>query len=161
LTNKVAFIFLLLLLSFSSLIAQNQPNFRQKILVLSNSPQLLDTLSVVPESVIVHDFYTHQSICFSIKNDSISLNINQLDTMKTIIQYRVFPFSLKKKYALYDSLSTQRAGENVFMTTEKNAQKTLDAPAFLQYNGNYTRGISAGNAQNLALQSDFNLQLSG
>jgi hypothetical protein len=161
LTNKFAFVFLILLLSFSCLLAQNQPTFRQKTLFLSTIPQPLDTFSVVPESVIVHDFYTHQAIDFSIKNDSISLTINSLNSVKSIIQYRIFPFSLKKKYTLYDSLSTQRAGENIIIATEKKTTTTLDAPSSLQYSGNYTRGISAGNAQNLALQSDFNLQLSG
>jgi hypothetical protein len=157
--------FLFFLFGFSSLIAQNEPTFRQKILFLSTTPQSLDTFPIIEESVVVRDFYTHQILHCVIKNDSIALKINQLDTVKSIIQYRVLPFSLKKTHTLYDSLTTQPAGENIFISTEKklenSLENSLDAPPLLQYKGNYTRAISAGNAQNLALQSDFNLQLSG
>ncbi len=141
--------------------AQNTPTFRQKIITLTQKSQLLDTLSIVPESVIAHHFFTHQPVLILLKNDSISLKMKNIDSIKAVVQYRVLPFLFKKKYALYDSLSIKSAGENILLSTEKKSENTLDAPPLLQYNGAYTRGISAGNAQNLTLQSDFNLQLAG
>ncbi len=86
------------------------------------------------------------------------------ETTRLQASWRSFPFDFEKKFARLDSAKIQRREERdaiAYDFSPFEAQKDLfDAPG-IRYTGNYTRGFSIGNSQNLAFNSNLNLQMDG
>lgn len=134
-------------------------NQRDTFLYLSSDSIVLDTLSLVPESIIVDGL---SADCYSIDPYSAVLKFHgscdRPDSLR--VRYRVFPFSFQKKASLskfsYDSLRVFRSYTNTEQADLKSLQfKSLD------YTGAYSRSMNVGNNQSLSLNSNFNMQVSG
>ena len=155
-----------LLLCSSGVYAQKLPNSRRsKSVLITSDTLLLDTLSIVPGSVIV-----------SQKNLSLSDSVYFLLPIKSLliwqapiegevqISYRVFPISFDKPYSHKDTsaiykLDAKNPDPFRFSTIEK--QVDIFSMGGLNKFGSISRGVMFGNNQDLSINSNLNLQLSG
>ncbi|MCF8246104.1 MAG: hypothetical protein K9J37_15450 [Saprospiraceae bacterium] len=165
--SRIFYIFLLAILP--TLAAAQISNLRSKTIPVLTLPQLLDTITVVPGSVEVTDAATGEHISpqfFTLKNNRISFDTTYIipHTSYLFIKYRVLPFNLAAPLARLDTSVLKKPGD--FLTGYQydpyaDEQRPLLPQRGLDYNGNYTRGLSFGNNQNLVLNSQFNLQMAG
>lgn len=144
-------------------------NLRSKTLPVLSSPQLLDSLTVIPQSLTVTNPKTGERISpqnYTIENNRIQFD-SSFSTLHSsfAIKYRVLPFDLAAPYARLDSSIFIRDPANRLIGTPYDPYAEEGRPLLpqkgLDYNGNYTRGLSFGNNQNLVLNSQFNLQMAG
>ncbi len=149
--------------------AQNLSNIRYNVFSIQSDTLKLDSLSIVPGSVAVRYFYTSEIVD---SNDYIVKAFESrliwkrkpaVDSIK--IFYRVYPFSLAgeayhKSYAGYVQ-STAMAMAKPYSYQPDMVQTKLVDFGNLDYNGSFSRSIALGNAQDVSLNSSFNLQLSG
>jgi hypothetical protein len=159
----------LLLALLPILAAAQLSNLRSKVIPMLSIPQLIDSLTVIPNSVEVRDAATGQSISpqfFTLKNNQISFDTSIVNRQSSIvnIQYRVLPFNLTAPLSRLDTNTLQKPGDRLIgyaYDPYADEQRPLLPQRGLDYNGNYTRGLSFGNNQNLVLNSQFNLQMGG
>ncbi len=165
--SRIFYIFLLAMLP--TLAAAQISNLRSKVLPVLAMPQLLDTLTIVPNSVEVADAATGQRILpqfFTLKNNQISFDTSIVNRQSSIVnlKYRVLPFNLAAPVVRLDTSVLKKPGEQLIgyaYDPYDDEQRPLLPQRGLDYNGNYTRGLSFGNNQNLVLNSQFNLQMGG
>jgi hypothetical protein len=160
-------ILLLFLLSNTNTInAQALSNIRTKTFFVKSDTIKLDTLSIVPNSIIIstgtkvlnkEDFrlFPYQSLL-------IFYNKPQSDSC--IISYRVFPFNLAQETKHKDFQQKKLGDIGILMNPfeyRPEEEKSNFSFGGLDYSGSLSRGISFGNNQDLILNSSLNLQLSG
>jgi len=158
--------------------AQSNPfsNQRSRILPFQVADYELDSLTILSESVRIFLANPDSSQAeiqldsgyFSIQNMRLFiLKINkELQAKYPLlwIQYRVLPFNLGKTYTHFDSLKFNIEDQSGILDFSYNPfQKEETDLDFgkLDYNGSFSRGLSFGNSQDVVLNSNFNLQLSG
>ncbi|MBA3681319.1 MAG: hypothetical protein H0W73_09175 [Bacteroidetes bacterium] len=142
-------------------------NPNQKKLYSSVADTLvLDSLSLVPGSINFKTFpdsantplinYKMHALIFSGKRpDSI------------LVSYKRFPYNFEHKYfhkdpsALYTDLSKPNNPYTINYNNVNNKQDQLFQNDGLNKNGNISRGISFGNNQDVVVNSNLNLQVSG
>ncbi len=148
---------------------QGLSNIRVKTLSLQKDTLRLDSLSLVPHTLqlktvdgriidsTTYDLFPFASILvWKQKPNSDSLRI----------QYRVFPFALANKRFNKDYNVYRKANQNAVLSPffyspdEVSANNLIDFGT-LDYNGNFSRGLSFGSNQDVVLNSAFNLQLQG
>ena len=147
---------------------KNLSNIRSTLIQVEYPQQVLDTLTIIPNSLSLTDPSTNQNIdssSFQLDNASIIWQIPE-DSLPDNLwaSYRVFPFNIGKSLSRFDSIDTQKAIDESVIGFEYNPfaqQQSLINFKGLNYNGSFARGISFGNNQDLVLNSSFNLQLAG
>lgn len=156
----------LLLLFFVQLAAAQKPavlsNLRKKRIAIKENLVKLDSMSIVPNSLVVQDVLPST---YKINELTSTLTWITLPAQPYVwVSYRVFPFSLNavvKRYD-YDSVRYNFTIEKP-VTYGLNYQQ--DNPLFdfgnVKSEGSFERGISFGNNQDAVLKSGLNLQLSG
>lgn len=127
---------------------------------------VLDSLSLVPGSINFKtfpdsvsapkiDYKTHALIFSEKKPDSI------------LVSYKRFPYNFEHKYfhkdpsALYTDLSKPNNPYTINYNNISSKQNQLFQNDGLNKNGNISRGISFGNNQDVVVNSNLNLQVSG
>jgi hypothetical protein len=143
-------------------------NPNQKKLFKSVSDTLfLDSLSLVPGSVNFKTFPELDSLSFPKVNYSIhALIFSGKRPDSILIVYKRFPYNFEKKVfhrdpnALYTDLSRPNNPYNINYNTVTK-QDYLFQNDGLTKNGNISRGISFGNNQDVVVNSNLNLQVSG
>lgn len=131
-----------------------------------------DSLTIEPTSVRLWDIQTNQwiddSSYIKVKNSFIILKepVHNSPLVNRILRiiYRVLPFDLSKKYFRLDESKINSLAPPLPVEFEYGTNPTTNTPIFekgLEYNGNYTQGLSLGNAQNLVVNQNFNLNLAG
>lgn len=129
-----------------------------------------DSLSVAPSSFFIlnSNSDTLSPSLYSLIFESANLVLSDSIISKNdsiILVYRCFPFDLTKKhYHKKFAFIADTTAEYQYLY--KSPRKNLDVSDPLglegfQKSGNLSRGISAGNSQNLSIASDMNLQLAG
>ena len=128
----------------------------------------IDSLPLVDNSVLVYnknkELITDTSYKLNALHSSIQFNKSiAVDTF--YITYRVLDFKTDSVY-FHKNPAFQIPLHGFVMNPfeykpEDNLKTVLDLGSGLNYTGNYTRGLSFGNAQSLVTNSSFNLQLSG
>ncbi|HFB99584.1 MAG TPA: hypothetical protein ENJ53_02155, partial [Phaeodactylibacter sp.] len=130
----------------------------------------LDSLTIVPESVVIFDKKNNQVIdtsFFYVKNSTVFFKnkTNSLPKNTTLkIKYRTFPYALDHTFAHLDTTLIRRKNNGTYIGIDYSPferQRGLLDQKGLDYNGSFARGISFGNNQSLVLNSSFNLQLAG
>ncbi len=141
------------------------PN-QKKLYTAVSDTLVLDSLSLVPGSVNFKTFpdsvnepkidYKIHALIFSEKKpDSI------------LVSYKRFPYNFEHKYfhkdpsALYTDLSKPNNPYTINYNNISNKQDQLFQNDGLNKNGNISRGISFGNNQDVVVNSNLNLQVSG
>ncbi len=172
---KKSIITLLFVFAFADAIAQVLfSNLRSKTIAVVADTLQLDSLSIVPESVVLTD-----AKGFPISSDNYKLlpesgqlillpalvsdTSNRQNTL--LLHYKVFPFLFTKSYQHKDSrvFKPDESGKiNPFVYSGEN-KKNADffASEGLNKSGSISRGVAFGNNQDVVLNSNLNLQLSG
>lgn len=136
-------------------------NLRQKW-VQTNSPSfLLDTLSLVPNSVQVSGI--HDSL-YTV--DPVNARISWRQTLpfdSVLVRYRVFPGRLNASVQrmVFDSVMNNFMGKPYVPDFGRAADQRFFEFGDINYNGSFGRGIAFGNSQDAVVTSNLNLQLSG
>jgi len=171
--KKTPYIFFLFILTASGLFAQDFSNFRLKNITIDNDSIVLDSLSLIPGSIIITDAsgLTPDSSKYVIDLAKGLLVItdknyfeNELKNKNLQISYRVFPVSFAatrrhKKTSIINDPTTEIV--NPFLYKYENTTEDVFKWGSLNRSGNISRGISMGNNQDLVVNSSLNLQLSG
>ncbi|MCB0515530.1 MAG: hypothetical protein R2798_11000 [Chitinophagales bacterium] len=157
------------ILSYGQVAAQNLSNLRYKKLYLTSADTVyqFDTLSVVPQSFLASFHEKPLSPDDYLLNEkSATIRINNPfyigDTLT--FTYRVFPFYWEKKHYHKPLSENQSYAFQPF--TEIQPLAPADTLSLFNQkgiiaNGSISRGITTGNLQDLAVQSNLELQLLG
>jgi hypothetical protein len=140
---------------------------RNQIIVLQSDTLIKDSLSIIPQSFkILNGAY--QTGDFYIKNNLIlKKNRDTLSPQILHIEYRVLPYLLSMPRRRLDStqIRPKMVGgipiEYDYAPDNFSQSDNLFDTKSLNYSGSFARGISVGNAQNLVVNSAFNLQMAG
>ncbi len=143
-------------------------NIRFKSIALTGDTLKLDSLSMVPNTLVVKapDGTVIDSSSYTIKAFESKLIWKQKPTVDSIKAFfRVYPFALAdetyhKSYARYMDGNANSLLRPFIYNPEEVGNKLIDFGS-LDYNGSFARSVSFGNNQNVTLNSLFNLQLSG
>ena len=162
------FAFILLLLFVNLANSQGLSNIRYRSYVLHVDTLLLDSLSIVPNTLTIRNLNGElvDSSTYSVKafeSKVIWKNKPSADSVK--IFFRVYPFALahetyNKSYQQYVDATSNELLRPYIYTADEAQNKLIDFGS-LDYNGVFARGISFGSNQSVVLNSLFNLQLSG
>ncbi len=139
---------------------------RTKIISVEQGKIILDTLTLVPGTFKIlykgNNLDTNAYFLDEIKGVLYIKDSAYLDTIE--VSYRVFPFNLNKTYAHKSAMNIEQ-GEikfnNPFKYTLDNKVEDIFNTGGLNKSGNISRGITVGNNQDLAVNSNLSLQLSG
>ncbi len=147
-------------------------NLRTKTIAIpSNMDTLvLDTLSIVPSSLKLFLLDNKQPIdtttyqFYAAKAQLIWQTKPSSDSIKAT--YRVLPYALTKTYTHKDPKQVLSPGEQAPQWYHYNLRKQQKAPDIfdlggVNYSGSFGRGISFGNNQDLVVNSNFNMQMTG
>lgn len=146
-------------------------NLRVRNVAHARDTVVIDTLTVLPQEVIL---YSESAVIdtarYTIKDRLlIWRKPPQLNTIYRL-RYRVLPFRLDaptahKDTAWFLSPKTITNGKTAVYTYNPQGYANRTPSIFdykgLNYSGSLARGVSVGNAQDLVLNSQFNLQLNG
>lgn len=142
-------------------------NLHWKLLPCSPDWQILDSLPVNASTLSLHQEYDGPvlDLPFELENSQIrfreSATIPCPDSLW--VQYRTLPAVWQESLSRIDSQSITTGVEEpmlIYDPFEAPEDPLLDFQG-MNYRGNFTRGLSFGNNQNLVLNSSFNLQMAG
>jgi len=147
--------------------AQQSPssNWRRITLLSFTSAEPLDTLLILPHTVQIKEKNSHRLIDTAWYRVQFNQLIWKIDTAQLQppfeITYRTLPASLAQSWRLLDTTKLRQpsilGGTRIAIRDEA----ALIDFRQLNYSGNFSRGLSLGNRQDLVLNSSFNLQLAG
>jgi hypothetical protein len=150
-----------------SLSAQNLSNLRSRKLALNADTVQLDSLSLVPGSVIItsKDGNLLNDSAYKI-NYARSLLISSRSLSDSIfVSYRVFPFFFPATYqhrSLAEAkISSDGGAMSLVLPRKTSGNVPLLGNDDLNKQGSIARGISFGNNQDAVVNSQINLQLNG
>jgi hypothetical protein len=153
--------------------AQDFSNFRIKTITVLSDTILLDSLSIIPKTLLITradgsspDTSTYRTdyangLLF-VKNHVQFYN--DPNGNKLTLSFRVFPFLFTKvqRHKKINLINTyQQAVENPFLYHYETVTEDVFKWGTLNKSGNISRGVSFGNNQDLVVNSSLNLQLSG
>lgn len=137
-------------------------NLRKKTISTRETTIILDSVSLVPGSVIIEGvspfFYRLDEV-----NASITW-LQQPEPERVLVIYRVFPYKLNavKSRLNYDSIRFNfLASKPVTIRTAAKESNPLFDFGTIKSEGSFGRGISFGNSQDAVVSSSLNLQLNG
>lgn len=142
-------------------------NYREKQLVLNDDTLLIDTLSIIPSSEVLKfaDGELIVSSKYTIDYAKSTLIIDsQLRGKEVSVAYKVFPILFTKPYQhkTLSQIEQSDPGKNDYFTLKEQPNRSdLFSVNGLNKNGSISRGINFGNNQNLSVNSNLDLQLSG
>ncbi len=163
---KLALIWLLLCASYFAS-AQLSTNQRQKkINVFAGAIIPLDTLSIVPQSfkIVGDDGMSIDTSLYRIDFAKAVLFWKGIKEQRIAIGYKVFPILFAKSYYHKDFKQIEQLpiDNSKFYTFQPQlAENTLFSLNGLNKSGSISRGIMFGNNQNLSVNSNMVLQMSG
>ncbi len=159
-TNSTIWVpFFLTLLFFLAELSLNAQTIRT--IPVTNDTVRLDSNSLVPGTFKINGLDTSTYEIDEVNALLIWKKKPQIDSVS--VHYSVLPFNLRKRYFnkdLNDYKRTKTGAKNPF---KYQAAAVNENPGFSQLDkqGSVSRGINFGNNQNLGVNSNLNLQLSG
>ncbi len=159
--------FLLLIFCFDGY-AQHTNNRHTKQLFISSDSIQLDTLSIVPGSLSLTtadgEAVDTSIYKISFADGLIRIDRKQLKSDSIVFSYQTFPylFSAETKHKDLFRIQADVLGrKDPFSYTLENKSEDLFKMDGLNKTGSISRGISFGNNQDVVVNSNLNLQLSG
>ena len=136
-------------------------NLRSKKISTKINPVLLDSSSIIPNTVSVIGI-PESSYSIDYVNASLFWNSTNLPD-SVFISYRVFPYKLNAvtRRFNYDSIRFNFALEKPYTLKSNRFENKIIDFGNINYNGSFGRGISIGNNQDAVVSSTLNLQLNG
>ena len=169
----VFFCLLLLVLTIPGrLFGQDLSNRREKVLPVQGDTLLLDSLSLVPGSVLLfwNDSLLNPSL-YTVNEAASLLIIPALQKEKwtgidsVIVRYKVYPISFTKPRFLRDRKLLDKpagsSGDVLFTERPSDQQFSLFGMDGLTRSGSISRGLTIGTNQDAVVNSSLNLQLAG
>ena len=159
-------VFAYCLLSTAYCAAQSS-NLHTKLLLLQKDTTLLDTLSIIPGTILVkkRNGETIDSTFYKIDYVNALIIRSSAHPVEDTIQisYKVFPFFFAEKNQHKDirRIQNNRSGEVYTYSVDKNNDADFFKTEGLTKSGSISRGMSFGNNQDVVLNSNLNLQLAG
>ncbi|MDD2412804.1 MAG: hypothetical protein PHR79_07825, partial [Bacteroidales bacterium] len=168
-SKKFTILLLLLFLCVIGLHAQITHGVKQRsMMIYKNNFVAIDSLVLIPGtvSIISDENMDTSNVILNYKNASIRLKSDYpLDSVYVIVQYQSFRIYTHQNYFKKDKAFIQNKMEDpqeFFRIQESTTQNPwLYSDSELNRSGSISRGISAGNNQNVIVNSDMNLQLNG
>ncbi len=145
---------------------QELSNLRSKTFTVSSDTLKIDSFSLVPgQTFIYQNGVSLDTSAYTLFPFTSQLIWRRQPEGEVTIRYRVYPFAFgerkfRKDYAAYQ----QSQSDFVMRPFEYKAVETTEQFfdfGTLDYNGTFSRGLQFGNNQDVVLNSQFNLQLSG
>lgn len=151
-------------------IGKAQSSWRCQFVTLQDTVKLTETMTIIPKSIVVFCgsdtlketayYFFQKKIVFT--NDALANNKGK----SAKVCYRIFPFDLAQTTTHLDSARLRpkvKGDEWQFkpFDPKKGNNNVLPSNKELNYSGGLTRGISVGNNQDMVVNSNFNLQMSG
>lgn len=155
---------------FLALQAQDLSNIRDKKLFIDSDTILLDSLSIIEDGFKIFDSSGNLVSPENYELLSVESKLvwkNTVPTDSLTFQYRTYPFLFTQKVfnRNYQGFKEKTLTEGFLIDASVGKSKTTTSELIdfgkLTYSGNFSRGVSFGNAQSLNLNSNFNIQLSG
>ncbi len=143
---------------------QELSNFRSKQIFISSDTTILDTLSLIPQSEHILGLSLDELEKVKFDYPNAKLIAPHLKGRSIDIKYRVYPLLFTKPYyhkSLKDISLSDPGRYDFFTLKPQNKQNDLFNITGLNKNGSISRGINFGNNQNLSVNSNLDLQLSG
>lgn len=137
-------------------------NLRTQILKVAGDSILIDSLSLIPESVTIDNVNADQYTVDYLRSMLIWKQKPLLDSIT--ITYRVFSINFYQKYFHKDvkKIETNFAITPYYYDAiEAGNSKTFIDFGNVDYAGSFGRALSFGNSQDVVLNSQFNLQFDG
>jgi hypothetical protein len=141
-------------------------NLRTKYISVTNDTTIIDSLSIIPGSVVIKDEDNNilpDSLYIIDYGKSCLINLKHGVKNYYFIEYKVYPIYFSKKFYQKD-YNTVNKGIKIETkqrkySGEKNVNNFFDEG--IVRSGNISRGISIGNNQDVIVNSNLNLQLNG
>ena len=148
-----------------SVCAQERSNIRIKKVVVNTDSIVLDTLSIVPNTFKILEVENNLSKPeYKVDYANGLFIVESAISFDTIrVQYRVFNFRFNEEYYNKDEriVQTGQATENPFLYKPSPKSEDIFSTQGLSKSGGISRGLNFGNNQDLSVNSNLNLQLSG
>ena len=151
---------------FSSVHAQVESNLRVKSVTLISDSLKVDAQSLVPGTIELRDesLTLIDTSLYDVRYFNSMLILNpegkkQLFGQSVKVYYRTYPFDLSREYKHKDITlleSDQTEVANPFIYTVSSQNEDFFELEGLNKSGSISRGVSVGNNQDLAVNSNFN-----
>ena len=162
--GKLYLFILFLFFSINGFSQQNPAslsNLRSKKISTKINPLLLDSNSIIPNTVTISNipFEAYQVDYIN----AILLWKSSYLPDSVLITYRVFPYKLNSvtRHFNFDSIRFNFSMEKPYVFNSSEYQNKVIDFGNMDYNGSFGRGISFGNNQDAVVNSTLNLQLNG
>ena len=149
------------------LFAQFKSNLSEKEILVKDSLIKLDSVIIIPGSLILYDSIgklipSSEYITNNEAGTIVFLNKN-LSNQKIKIVYRKFPYNFAESYfhKKYEDYISKDEYRQYVPSFSADNYKPFSESDGLEKRGSISRGISFGNNQNVIVNSNLNLQLSG
>ncbi len=140
---------------------KNRSNLRQKWVRTQGPAQSFDTLSIIPNTVVINGVADSLFVLDPIKA-TISFRPG-LPFDSVLVKYRVFPSRLNASVQRmsFDTVMDKFIGQPFIPDFGVASEDRFFDFGNITYNGSFGRGISFGNSQDAVVTSNLNLQLNG
>jgi len=157
-----AFFFgLVLVCAFSNLQAQELPGWKEKTLPVGTDSLLLDEFIVLSTSI---SFIPHLSSNYSFRPQTGMMVFSPPLEVPTVVRYRTLSLPLNFNFAAKDSTMIRPEGSAelrpYIYQSDLFPQNGFEQSSLVKA-GSISRGVTFGNSQDLSVNSNLNLQLSG
>ena len=149
--------------AFSQVPGESKPvsNLRTKFISTHYQPAKLDTLSIIPNTLIIPGF---PDSAYQIDYVNATLTWKQQPALDSVlVRYRVFSSRLNGRLQrmVFDSVMNNFLGQPYVPDYAASQQERFFDFGNINYSGSFGRGISFGNSQDAVVTSNLNLQLNG
>ena len=136
--------------------------FQQRLILISDT-LISQNSTIIPESISIS---SSRSIEYQYLIDNNTLSIGYTGKPDTlVVSYRTLTYDLVQSTPILSEDDIQKKSKLIRIagdyTVEEKEQRRLIESTKIEYSGSFTRGMNAGNNQDLVLESDFNLQMKG
>ncbi len=155
------------MLLVNNLKGQGLSNYKTRNILISSDSIHLDSLAIIPKSEIIFEGETqiNQSFYEMIYEKSVLIIKNEeLKHKKIRVSYRVLPLNFTETYQHKKINKIEKSDSisvNPFLFEYVPATEDVFYTDGLNKSGSISRGVTFGNNQDLAVNSNLNLQLSG
>lgn len=166
--KKYLFILLIVLAAvFQNVSAQDMSNLKQQTILINSDSLILDSLTIIPQSELLFigtDELPIADYQMDYKNSMLIIKNKALIGKEITIIYRLFPLSFNQSFEHKKMTTIEKQGEvitNPFYYEHTAKNEDVFYLNGLNKSGSISRGVGFGNNQDLSVNSNLDLQLSG